>query len=57
MSMRFPQWYYPKIQYWASQLENAASYENLSRVEFAIAKLEYFCERQASLEREKGATV
>ena len=46
---RYPEGYLPKIQYWTQRMSEEAVKGNLSGVEFASKKLEYFMEQQKSL--------
>ena len=50
MNNRYPQGYLPKIQYWASQLAEAAYLGEADRIPYLKSKLDYFVSRQAELE-------
>ena len=51
MNNRYPQGYLPKIQYWASQLAEAAYLGEAHKIPYLKSKLDYFVSRQAELEQ------
>jgi hypothetical protein len=50
MNSNYPQGYLPKIQYWASQLAEAAYLGEADKIPYIKIKLDYFLSRQAELD-------
>jgi hypothetical protein len=48
---RYPQGYLPKIQYWASQLAEAAYLGEAEKIPYIKIKLDYFMERQMEISK------
>jgi len=49
MSNKYPNGYFPKIEYWTVQLTEAAKHEDLPAIDYAHTKLRYFIEKQFEL--------
>jgi hypothetical protein len=43
---KYPNGYYPKIEYWTSKLNEATKERNLAEVDRAHRKLDYFIQQQ-----------
>ena len=44
--MKYPNGYYPKIEYWTGKLIEATKARNLAEVDIAHQKLDYFIQQQ-----------